>query len=114
MKPPLSSNIHAELEPQVSTSGGSTIAMTFSSVSPNMPAPRSSHSWQHSKQPLPSRLAESDEMLTKRELAARLKKTPRCIEQWMAKRYLPYIKIGHTVLFRWKDVLEAFTQRTVR
>ena len=40
-----------------------------------------------------------DELLTKHELAARLKKTPRCIEQWMRRRYLPYIKIAHTVRF---------------
>ena len=53
-------------------------------------------------------------MLTKRELAARLKKTPRCIEQWMHKGYLPYIKIGHTVLFRWKSVVEQLERMTIR
>ena len=55
-----------------------------------------------------------DELLTKRELAARLKKSPRCIEQWMRRRYLPYIKIAHTVRFRWRDVLEALERLTIR
>jgi hypothetical protein len=45
-----------------------------------------------------------DELLTKRELASKLKKTPRCIEIWMRQRYLPYIKVGRSVYFRWADV----------
>jgi len=55
-----------------------------------------------------------DELLTKQELAARLKKTPRCIEQWMRRDYLPYIKIAHTVRFKWHDVLEALERFTIR
>jgi hypothetical protein len=55
-----------------------------------------------------------DELLTKQELAARLKKTPRCIEQWMRRGYLPYIKIAHTVRFKWHDVLEALERFTIR
>jgi hypothetical protein len=55
-----------------------------------------------------------EELLTKRELAARLKKSPRCIEQWMRRRYLPYIKIAHTVRFRWRDILEALERLTIR
>ncbi|MGH7977688.1 MAG: hypothetical protein ACREDS_10755 [Limisphaerales bacterium] len=45
--------------------------------------------------------------MTKKELAQRLKKSVRSIENWMKLRYLPYIKIGHSVLFRWRDVVEA-------
>lgn len=45
-----------------------------------------------------------DELLTKQELASKLKKTPRCIEIWMRQRYLPYIKVGRSVYFRWADV----------
>jgi len=50
------------------------------------------------------------ELLTKRELAVRLRKSPRCIEIWMRKRYLPYIKIGHSVFFRWSDVCKRLDQ----
>ncbi|MBN9688825.1 MAG: hypothetical protein J0M24_01190 [Verrucomicrobia bacterium] len=52
-------------------------------------------------------LTAEDGFLTKRELSLRLKKTPRCIETWMKRRYLPYIKIGHSVFFRWPDVIAA-------
>lgn len=52
-------------------------------------------------------LIAEDGFLTKRELSQRLKKTPRCIETWMKRRYLPYIKIGHSVFFRWPDVIAA-------
>jgi len=51
--------------------------------------------------------ATEDGFLTKRELSLRLKKTPRCIETWMKRRYLPYLKIGHSVFFRWPDVIAA-------
>ena len=46
-------------------------------------------------------------LITKAELAARLHKSPRCIELWMKRRYLPYIKVGRSVLFSWPDVLKA-------
>lgn len=59
-------------------------------------------------------LPESEELLTKRELSARLKKTPRCIETWMKQQYLPYIKIGHSVFFRWPDVLAALKRFEVK
>jgi len=48
-----------------------------------------------------------DDLLTKQELAAKLKKTPRCIELWMRHHYLPYIKVGRSVFFRWKDVVAS-------
>ena len=44
-------------------------------------------------------------MLTKQELATKLKKTPRGIELWMRHHYLPYIKVGRSVYFRWKDAV---------
>jgi len=46
-----------------------------------------------------------DEMLTKEELAAKLKVTVRCIENWQREGYLPYLKISSVVLFHWPDVL---------
>ena len=51
--------------------------------------------------------AREDELLTKQELAVKLKKTPRCIELWMRRGYLPYIKISRSVYFRWKDVMAS-------
>ena len=46
----------------------------------------------------------ADEYLSKRELAERLKKTPRTIESYMAKGILPYFKLNRSILFRWSDV----------
>ena len=47
-----------------------------------------------------------DEMLTKGELAAKLKVTIRTIENWQRDGFLPYIKISSVVLFHWPEVLE--------
>lgn len=46
-----------------------------------------------------------DEMLTKHELAAKLKVSVRCIENWQRAGHLPFIKIGSVVLFIWTDVV---------
>jgi hypothetical protein len=46
-----------------------------------------------------------DEMLTKKELAAKLKVTVRTIENWQADGLLPYLKISSVVLFHWPDVI---------
>lgn len=53
-------------------------------------------------------------MLTKRQLAKRLNKSPRTIELWVLKGYLPAIKLGHSTLFCWPDVLKRLrTEYTV-
>jgi predicted site-specific integrase-resolvase len=47
-----------------------------------------------------------DEMLTKKELAGRLKVTIRTIENWQREGFLPYIKISSVVLFHWPEIIE--------
>ena len=47
-----------------------------------------------------------DGMLTKKELAAKLRVTVRTIENWQRARHLPFIKISSVVLFHWPDVLD--------
>lgn len=42
--------------------------------------------------------------LTKAQLAERVGVSMRTLESWMAKRMIPYVKIGKTVRFRWLDV----------
>lgn len=55
----------------------------------------------------PSTFGDSrDAMLTKKELAAKLKVTLRTIENWQRQGHLPFIKISSVVLFHWPDVLE--------
>ena len=48
----------------------------------------------------------NDALLTKRELAPKLKRSVRTVDVWMRQGKLPYIKLNKTVLFRWPDVLE--------
>ena len=50
--------------------------------------------------------ATADEMLTKQELAARLKVTKRTVENWQVNGLLPYFKVSCCVLFYWPDVIE--------
>ena len=48
----------------------------------------------------------SDEMLTKEELAPRMKVSVRTIEQWQHDGHLPYLKLGQVVLFYWPEVVK--------
>jgi hypothetical protein len=57
---------------------------------------------------------DENSLLTKKELARKLKKSVRSIENWMKLGYLPYIKIGHSVLFKWCDVSKALDLLQVR
>ena len=46
----------------------------------------------------------ADEYLTKPEVAERLRKTIRTIDNWMKRGILPYYKMGRSVSFKWSDV----------
>ena len=46
-----------------------------------------------------------EEMLTKLELAAKLRVRLRTIENWQRRGYLPFIKISNVVRFHWPGVL---------
>ena len=56
--------------------------------------------------PSPQAMDPRDEMLTKQELAAKLKVTVRSIENWQRAGYLPYIRISSVVLFHWPEILD--------
>jgi excisionase family DNA binding protein len=49
--------------------------------------------------------AQDDTLLTKQNLAPRLKCSVRTVDEWMRRGRLPYIKVGKAVRFRWGDVL---------
>lgn len=55
----------------------------------------------------------SDGLLTKDELAPRLRRSTRTVDSWMKAGRLPYLKIGRSVLFRWPDVLEKLNAHRV-
>ena len=42
--------------------------------------------------------------ITKAEVAKRLNKTLRTVDNWMKRGLLPYFKIGRSVAFKWSDV----------
>jgi excisionase family DNA binding protein len=50
----------------------------------------------------PSALPE--DFITKVEVAKRLNKTLRTVDNWMKRGLLPYFKIGRSVAFKWSDV----------
>jgi len=56
-------------------------------------------------------LPGEERLLDKREVARRVRKTTRTVDQWMARGLLPFLKLPGgrrgTVLFQWKDVLAA-------
>jgi excisionase family DNA binding protein len=47
----------------------------------------------------------SDGLLTKQEIAKRLRRSPRTVDAWMREGRLPYLKVSKSVLFDWDDVL---------
>lgn len=49
-----------------------------------------------------------EDYLTKREIAKRLRKTDRTVDNWMRAGILPYLKLGRSVVFRWSDVQAHF------
>jgi len=53
---------------------------------------------------------ETDEILTQADVASRLHKSVRCLEVWLRRGYLPYFKVGRSVLFRWPDVVAALSR----
>ena len=51
---------------------------------------------------------EPEGYITKEEVAKRLKKTVRTVENWQRKGILPFVKAGHSVLFKWAEVEAHF------
>lgn len=61
---------------------------------------------------LPAGTSGAD-FISKREVARRLNKKVRTVDNWMRAGWLPYYKIGRTVAFRWSEV-EAHLGQTCR
>jgi len=53
-----------------------------------------------------------EEFINKREVAKRLGKTLRTVDNWMHRGLLPYYKIGRSVNFRWIEVQSHLAQTT--
>jgi excisionase family DNA binding protein len=57
--------------------------------------------------------SEPEGYITKEEVAKRLKKTVRTVENWQARGIIPFVKAGRSVLFKWTDV-ESHLQSNFR
>lgn len=55
--------------------------------------------------------SKGDEMLTKKELMARLKVSARTIEQWQHDGHIPFLKVGSVVLFHWPAVVKQLAEK---
>jgi excisionase family DNA binding protein len=54
-----------------------------------------------------------ESFINKEEVARRLGKTMRTVDNWMSRGLLPYFKIGRSVSFKWSDV-EKHLEKTCR
>ena len=54
-----------------------------------------------------------EEFINKAEVARRLRKQVRTVDNWMRSGVLPYYKIGRSVVFKWSEI-EAALARTCR
>jgi len=62
--------------------------------------------------PSPAPASEGqDEMLTKKELAAKLKVSVRTVEQWQHDGHLPYLRISGVLLFHWPTVVKHLVEK---
>jgi excisionase family DNA binding protein len=58
-------------------------------------------------------LTKPEGFIDKHEVARRLNKKLRTIDNWMSRRILPYYKIGRSVSFKWSEI-EAALAKTCR
>jgi predicted DNA-binding transcriptional regulator AlpA len=48
--------------------------------------------------------------INKREVARRLNRTVRCIDNMMRRGLLPYYKLGYRVAFRWSEIQQHLSE----
>ncbi len=53
----------------------------------------------------------SDGLLDKLRTAHKLRVSPRTLNEYMKRGWIPYIRLGTTVRFRWEDVLATLNER---
>ena len=78
-------------------------------ANPSLPGPDRTSAWQAALSRLPGE--GLDVMLTKEELAAKLKVSVRSIENWKHDGYLPFLKIANVVRFHWPTVLTQLSAK---
>jgi excisionase family DNA binding protein len=56
-------------------------------------------------------LDPSETLLTKKELAVRLRRSVRTVDAWVKLKRLPHLRIGRAILFRWATVVEFLEEK---
>lgn len=59
----------------------------------------------------PARSVNGEVYVTKEEVAKRLMKTARTVERWQRRGYIPFVKVGQAVLYKWADIEARLDQR---
>jgi len=85
------------------TTDGTTRPTDEGDLSDGLPAAPSASPTAPAQDTLPSE-ALTQRLLTKAEVAAYAQCTPRCVDNWMKRGFLPYFKIGRVVRFKLADV----------
>jgi excisionase family DNA binding protein len=57
------------------------------------------------------RAVSGEVYITKEEVAKRLMKTARTVERWQRARYIPFVKVGQAVLYKWADIEARLDQK---
>ena len=57
---------------------------------------------------------DAEQLMTKAELAKRLRRSTRTIEIWSNEGRIPKIKVAHAVYYSWPDVVSAMKQGGVK
>ena len=47
---------------------------------------------------------DAEGYINKVEVARRMNIKLRTVDNWMRRKFIPYYKLGHTVLFRWSEI----------
>jgi len=55
-----------------------------------------------------------ENFISKAEVAKRLNRSLKTVNNWMKRGILPYYKLGHRVSFRWSEVLEHLQANYLR
>ncbi len=61
----------------------------------------------------PLATSATEKLLTKPDIADRLRVSSRTVDVYMRDKRLPFLKIGKTVRFRWSDVIEKLATHRV-
>jgi excisionase family DNA binding protein len=64
---------------------------------------------EHCIETAPETQRDAEGLLTKFDVAERLKVAPRTVDSWMKRGRIPFLKIGKSCRYHWPDVLKKIS-----